>query len=187
MSRSKDPYYAWKKRRDFAIARGTWNPSTTVEGTRRRIQALAAIGWSLRAQADISGLNRSTLTDISTGRVSLVKTPTADVVRRLYDRLWDVRPPRSNRGESMSVTRTLREAGARGWLPPLAWDDDLIDLPDADLAAELARQVSRMDVTELHRCYRAHNEWGDRSPLIVAGAEAYPRRRREARRVHAAA
>lgn len=150
-------------------------------GTRRRVQALATLGWSVAWQARQVGMFPTDLHAIARGD-SGTTALTASRVRDLYDRYWGVVPELS---QPVSVARNA--AARRGWLPPLAWDDDLIDLPEADLDAELDRRVAGMDLTELHRCYRAHNEWGDQSPLIVAGAKAFPGRRREARRERAAA
>lgn len=145
-------------------------------GTRRRVQALAVLGWSVAWQARQIGMFPTDLHTVARADGG-VTARTASRIRDLYEQHWNVTPPAS---QPTSVTRNA--AVRRGWLPPMAWDDDLIDLPDADLEAELSRRVAAMDLTELHRCYRAHNEWGDRSPLIVAGAKAFPRRRREAAR-----
>lgn len=143
-------------------------------GTHRRMQGLMALGHPLADLARRLRTGPHPLRQIL--RDSTVTVQFYRRMRALHEELSMVRP------EGWVADRCRRWAGEQGFLPPLAWDDDLIDLPDADLEAELARRVARMDVTELHRCYRAHNEQGDRSPLIVAGAEAYPRRRREARR-----
>lgn len=141
-------------------------------GVRRRLQALHALGWGWAALAreleSVPIQVRSTLT---------ADTVTAKWARRViaaYDRLSMVRP------EGKYAQRARNRSARRGWLPPLAWDDEFLDLPDADLAAELSRRTAAMDSAELHRCYRASLE-GDRSPLIVAAAEEYLARRRAAR------
>lgn len=144
-------------------------------GTRRRIQALAVLGWPVTWQARQVGVHAVEYGEVSRGRHARVVASTAVKARSLYDEYWDVVPPVS---QSSSVARG--HALRKGWLPPLAWDDDLIDLPDADLAAELSRRTAAMDSAEVHRCYRASLE-GDRSPLIVAAAEEYLARRREKR------
>lgn len=145
-------------------------------GTRRRIQALAALGWSVTWQARQVGLHPIDYGQVSRGQILRVVASTAVKIRHLYDAHWNVVPPP---GQPSSLAR--RRAAEKGWLPPMAWDDDLIDLPDADLEVELARRVAAMDSAELHRCYRASRE-GDRSPLIVAGADAYLAARRTGRR-----
>ncbi|WP_174545646.1 hypothetical protein [Nocardiopsis dassonvillei] len=141
-------------------------------GTHRRMQALCALGWPLKEQAR----------RLNTGPHPLrqaLKEETVTVrffrrIQALYGELSMVRP------EGWVADKIRRQAEEKGWLPPLAWDDDLIDLPDADLQAELSRRTAAMDSAELHRCYRASLE-GDRSPLIVAAAEEYLARRREKR------
>jgi hypothetical protein len=140
----------------------------------RRLQALYALGWGWAAIA-----RRMGAAEVQVRQSLSAVTVTAGWMRRVmavYDELSMTRPE----GQYADRTRSLAEV--KGFLPPLAWDDDLLDLSDADLEAELARRVAAMDLAELARCYRAHHEWGDRSPLIVAGAKAFPRRRREARR-----
>lgn len=145
-------------------------------GTNRRVQALAALGYTLTYQAERLGRTLQEVHDlVSTPRV------TAAMARRVRDLYADlsmrlpVDVPRTN------YARTY--ATKHGWLPPLAWDDDLIDLPDEALAAELRRRVAGRDMAELARCYRYVKRHGERSPLVVAGAEEYKRRRRASRRV----
>lgn len=154
---------------------------TTVDaaGSRRRVQALVVLGWSVVWQAGQIGIDQGVLYKL-TGGAERVSARTARRLAELYDRYWNVAPP-----VSRAVSMCRRAAQERGWLPPLAWDDDLIDLPDADLAVELSRRTAAMDSAELHRCYRASLE-GDRSPLIVAAAEEYLARRRAKRSSKAA-
>lgn len=140
------------------------------DGPRRRVQALAAIGWPMAWQAEQVGMHPKMLQRFVRGR-SRISAVYAARIRDLYDRYWD-RGPEPSR--YVSVARTV--ARRNGWLPPMAWDDDLIDLPEPDLEAELQRRVTRMTQAELARCYRAHRA-GDQSPLIVAAATVYRRRK----------
>lgn len=81
-------------------------------GTVRRIQALAAIGWTLTSTADALGW---TLTNLSAlRRQTKVIRRTADAVAELYER-------RSGTPGPSRAARVL--AGRRGWVPPLAWND----------------------------------------------------------------
>ena len=84
-------------------------------GTQRRLQALACLGWSVRRSMAMAHLDAH---DVM--RRTRVRKATADAVARLYDAL-SMTP-----GPSLTA-RTL--AARRGWLPPLAWDDELIDVP----------------------------------------------------------
>jgi hypothetical protein len=102
----------------------------------------------------------------------MVEPATRDRVAAVYDR-WSM----SQAPQSQPAARARTDARKHGWLPPLAWDDDLIDLPDADLDAELRRRAEEMSQAEVSRCHWARRQ-GDRSPLIVAGAQEYQRRRK---------
>lgn len=101
-------------------------------GTRRRVQALVACGWSYaeisarmgRPYGDRVHVRRFTFATAVTRR-------TRDEVAVVFDRMWDVRPPAASSRERATRTRMMRIAAAAGWLPPLAWDDDSIDDPAA--------------------------------------------------------
>jgi hypothetical protein len=149
-------------------------------GSRRRVQALAALGHTVVWQADQIGMNRAAMR-VLLHRDTGVSARFARRISDLYDRYWNVIPART---QAASVARTV--AARNGWLPPLAWDDDLIDLPDNELNDELRRRAEAMSGTELARCYRAQLA-GDRSPLIVAGADEYLARRKHGRRTGVAA
>lgn len=90
--------------------------------TRRRIQALMAIGWSLAAQARKLGRSPANYTKILHG--ALVEVGTARQVAGLY-RQFEASPP----PESWVKARTIRYAVEHGFALPAAWDD--IDAPDA--------------------------------------------------------
>lgn len=98
-----------------------------AEGTRRRIEALAAIGWSQHEVARRLGKSESWGERVKRSR--RVHRSTAEAVRRIYDEL-SMTPGPSEWSRSW--------ARAQGWIPPLGWDDDTIDDPGAwaDLGAE---------------------------------------------------
>lgn len=149
-------------------------------GSRRRAQALCLLGYPGTWQAERMGLNRGVVSRLINGTSEWVIARHAVAIRDLHAELWDEPAPLSR-----ETNRVRSLATAKGYLPTLAFDDDLIDLPDADLEVELARRAADMDSAELYRCYRARLE-GDRSPLIVAGAERYLAVRRESRQSRAA-
>lgn len=89
---------------------------------RRRLQALIARGWSLGLIGAEAG--------VTAGSVSLwlrsagpVTHSTDQTVRAIYARLWSVEPPRSTTGERYAYSRARGLAEARGYVPPLGWDD----------------------------------------------------------------
>lgn len=91
-----------------------------AHGTRRRLQALAAIGWTLQALADRSGIRFSTLASIRKGVTTRVGVPLAHTIAEMYEQLC------MTPGGSLPARR---HAAGQGWPAPLAWDD--IDDPGA--------------------------------------------------------
>lgn len=95
-------------------------------GLVRRVQALARLGWSAPEIAARSGVPYTTiarLRDHDTRRW-LGRDALRDAIAAAYDEM-SMTVPRLTRHTS----RIAGRAAARGWPPPLAWDD--IDAPDA--------------------------------------------------------
>jgi lambda repressor-like predicted transcriptional regulator len=124
---------AYRRRRDRLIAYGQWAGLDPAAGTRRRLQALVFNGWSVRQLAARLGRTQPNLR-LTLHRSERVRPDVAAAVRALYDELWDQAPPERDRFERRSVTMARRYARERGWVPPLAWDDDEIDDPAASPA-----------------------------------------------------
>ncbi|MFI6909701.1 hypothetical protein ACIBKY_51160 [Nonomuraea sp. NPDC050394] len=101
----------------------------SATGTHRRIQALMVKGWCLAWLSREMGTDRSVLS--WTLKLPQVEARTAQRVRALYDRLWNQEPPQQTRQERRAVNMTRARARAAKWMPPLAWDDDSIDDPEA--------------------------------------------------------
>lgn len=99
-------------------------------GTRRRVQALAVLGWSLSRLADRAGISRRNFMHLVWA--DTVRAGTARTVRRLYEQLWNQAPPMVTREDRISVTRTKAWAAEQGFVPAAAWDDDEIDNPAAE-------------------------------------------------------
>jgi transcriptional regulator with XRE-family HTH domain len=115
-------------------------------GTLRRLHALHARGWSRRALAARLGVEHNTLTHIEKAETSSGRL--ARAVRALYEELWDQAPPSATPAERAAITRTLRWAEQHQWVPPAAWDDDLIDDPSAVPAVQADEEddvVARLD------------------------------------------
>lgn len=90
-------------------------------GTRRRLEALAAIGWPAHELGRRLGISASTIRGTGVDYPHCT-TATRDKVAALYDDL------------SMTLGPSLHArtwARKRGWLPPLCWDDADIDNPAA--------------------------------------------------------
>ncbi|TAJ21803.1 MAG: hypothetical protein EPO65_00450 [Dehalococcoidia bacterium] len=97
-------------------------PLVPSVGSQRRIRALARLGWSSREISRRMGRERSFVQKVM-GRATLEQA-TVDAITRLYDELsmtWCTSP---------AAARVAADARAKGWPPPLAWDDEDLDDPD---------------------------------------------------------
>lgn len=94
----------------------------SARGTRRRLQALVALGWTQSALAARLGLRPSNMPPLLNEREQVTVRFHRRVVD-LFDELWNQLPPRETRTEQISYKRARAAASRRGWLPPLAWDD----------------------------------------------------------------
>lgn len=110
------------------LLRVTYQPASLPAGTginavgaTRRLRALVAIGYTQSDLCRRLGWLDSNGTRLFTGKAVTIRKITADKVTALYDELA-MRPGSSQRARNHAVRR--------GWVPPLAWDDDLIDDPN---------------------------------------------------------
>jgi hypothetical protein len=92
-------------------------------GTCRRIQALVAIGWSISAQARRLRCDAKNYHSILTK--PSITAATARQVADLYEQMSGTPAP-----DGLSRKQAIAHARRRGYLPPLAWGDD-IDNPAA--------------------------------------------------------
>jgi hypothetical protein len=98
-------------------------------GSRRRVQALVARGWSLAKLARELGVDPTNLPTMI--RRDRMHAETVRAIRGLYDRLWASPPPETEWRDKISASRARNYAAARGWVLPMAWDDHDIDNPAA--------------------------------------------------------
>lgn len=89
-------------------------------GTQRRLQALAAAGWSIGGLSTRLGYHRTRLEQLV--RKSAVTPETAARVKDLYRELS---------GQAGTSAHARNRAAAKQWPPPAAWDDDTIEDPAA--------------------------------------------------------
>lgn len=90
-------------------------------GTRRRVQALVALGWTQRVIAE---------------RVGVTDRALSVAIRKSDENLSDLAAKTGNVYRELCMTlgpcnRSRIRARKLGFAPPLAWDDDSIDDPDA--------------------------------------------------------
>ena len=100
---------------DITAATEGWRDAT---GTRRRLQALAWLGYPQALIANMTGLPPATVAIIARGQQRHVTPQQWRSISAAYELVGDRRGP-STAAHSRAVTR--------GWLPPATWDD-----PDTD-------------------------------------------------------
>lgn len=95
-------------------------------GTVRRLRALYAIGWTSTDLAPRLGVTPGRVGHIVAGRMEKVHPTTAERVARVYDELSMIVPqdPPTLPARHIRIhDRQRRQSAAKGWAPPLAWDD----------------------------------------------------------------
>ena len=122
-------------RRTAPRAGAPYGARTDATGSRRRLQALAYLGWSQWALAARLGMSPMFVRCIQAGGQGVITTAHAAAIAAVYDELWDQYP------DSRQAEWVRSRARQAGWVPPLAWDDDApgdatytghgIDDPDA--------------------------------------------------------
>lgn len=138
-------------------------------GVRRRIRALVALGWSQSKLAERLGIGRANF-HLATD-VRGVTIATMRAVEVLYDELSMTLPPNGSHRDKIAASRARRYAQERGWKPPLALDDELLDRP---YDGEVVVQDDTPDIDEVAIQRRMA---GDRS-VRLSNAE-----KRELRRI----
>lgn len=106
-------------------------------GAHRRVQALVVRGWSFTSIATRLGWTPANFWQMLQRPVLGAATHLA--IAALYEELWDKEPPHEEWHAKSAYTRSLNYAKARGWLPPLAWDD--IDTDPEPAAEEVSEQT----------------------------------------------
>lgn len=105
-------------------------------GTRRRLQALAAVGVTGQRIAAQSGLSYDMVIYLRGHTRKLVTIAHAATIAAAYDALWD------KGGTDADGRRCATQALAAGYALPLEWDEDTIDDPDARPAPRMARPAA---------------------------------------------
>lgn len=109
-------------------------------GTKRRIGARAAQGWTLTHQARELGMSIHNISDLM--RQKWVTPRMAQRVADVYDRMcWQLPPD----PDSPAAKRSRLWAARHGYPVPLAWDDETIDDPAASPEGVPARDPDELD------------------------------------------
>ncbi len=97
-------------------------------GTQRRLQALVAIGYDYGTIGKhLGGLEASNLWKYASGNRKLVSAAFARRVEAVFHEL-QLQPRLDN---SYATRRARANAESKGWAPPFAWDEGVIDDPTA--------------------------------------------------------
>jgi DNA-binding Xre family transcriptional regulator len=130
-----------------------------ITGTRRRVQALRAIGWSAQAIAEKCGSARARIDVISSGEQPTIRHQLAEKIAQTFIELHQTPAP-----AGCSSTVAKKYARLNGWAPPGAWDDidDPAALPDWTGACGTDRGWWLHSVNNIPVCLgcnAAHQQW----------------------------
>lgn len=118
-----------------------------IVGTRRRIQALYSIGHGAKVISELTGMSPYAIQIIANRQQDVVTAATYKKIRAAY-RALAVRPGTSLRAKASARTH--------GWLPPVAWGED-IDRPDAQPNLDdTSEQLNRNELGALRRAEIEH-------------------------------
>lgn len=134
-----------------------------VTGTRRRLEALATLGWTVAALAQHAGLRKTLLDDWRRATYPRIRRDHHDRIAALYRELCD------REGPSASARIRARKAGLPG---PTAWDTHTIDDPHArpDTGDTTPADVAPVDPIAVEQLVagRAHPDRHDRATVNAA-------------------
>lgn len=111
-------------------------------GARRRIQALALLGWTNRDLAPLVGRTPESLA-ATMRRSATISRDLHERIASVHSRLWDTPAP-----VSAASKRVRTEARLKGWAPTAAWDD--IDHDDAPSLGDTTVRTGRGAVSRIH-------------------------------------
>ena len=113
-------------------------------GTRRRLEALIALGWTIKRLCDEHGLDRQALDRAMVH--APVQARTARAVRTMFEAVGDTPPPETTKWERIAASRARNLAESRGWVVPAEWDEADLDDP---YAAPPERTTGKREAADL--------------------------------------
>jgi hypothetical protein len=120
---------AAQARRLLAATVGECGQWRNACGSRRRLQALVALGHPPVALARSLGISPPCLRRLLQAETQRVKITLHSSVSALYGQLWDQLPGEATGRERRAAENARAAAATAGWPPPMALDDDRIDDP----------------------------------------------------------
>ncbi|ORV07099.1 hypothetical protein AWB94_13940 [Mycolicibacterium canariasense] len=132
-------------------------------GAIRRIRALAALGYTRSQIAGAVANYQINLHKYLTGSAAWVRPETFDRIDAAYQTLGAQPLPQGPHADT-----ARRIAAARGWLPPLAWQDGEIDDPDAQGDPSVVLKPSRSVPSDFLDIVADHREHVGRTDAEIA-------------------
>jgi len=144
-------------------------------GTRRRLQAMIAVGHPPAALANRLGVAPRVVARIIRGTTVTVSPALHAAACDLYDRLWDTAPPERTPAERRAAAAARALAAALGWPAPMGLDDSRIDDPAYRPRAGWRPVTGSQDV-QRHRHGRSSTDAASPGKLsTTAGDPSLPR------------
>lgn len=141
-------------------------------GTSRRLQALAALGWSFVEIAARLDCDKEWPRRWAKRGHPTIHRSTAEKIDRVYRELCMTLPPEDTTQQKSAASRVRTVARRNGWVPPLAWDNIDTDPEPVD-APHLGLTEDSIDEAVVERMLAS----GERTRKLTAGeAELVVRR-----------
>ena len=124
-------------------------------GSIRRLRALQVMGWTNAMLGEETGLASDVITYLIQGRRERVKASSVRVIAETFNRL-QLTPPT----ETIATKRARLRAERRGWAPPLAWDEESLDDPNAQPDMSKRKTLQRRPRSLFSEEYRELKDMG---------------------------
>lgn len=163
LARAAEAAYSRKRR---SLRMTGYPGEVDATGTRRRLRALAVMGWNSVDIAAKLGITKQCVEQWRK-RETAVFTTTHRRIAALYDELSMIPGP-----SPISRKRAIGE----GWAPPLAWDDDNIDDPTALPSGIPAGRYEACDIEDVELVAASNDPWETAAARLGTNRDALERR-----------
>lgn len=128
-----------EQRKLLSMSLGGGSIKVSTVGAIRRLQALRAIGWTMRDIADKGGVPMGSIDSLLFKHRDTMTRSLNARVTEAYELMSGTPGP-----SHLTSIRALRA----GWAPPAAWDDDTIDDPNAKPSGVREKDTATLDLDE---------------------------------------
>ena len=126
----RDAAARYKAQRELDQLNGKPPRGHSPVGPQRRLRALRALGYDSADLSRYLGEPRNIVRAWGRDRAYMLRS-TAERISVMYEDLSMRLPPTETTSQRVKVGKARAYAKREGWAPPLAWDEDTIDDPDA--------------------------------------------------------